>query len=546
MEIYKLKIKNRSLLKEITNNVISPLEVLREAISNCYDAEAKTISITVYRDTYNYLNVKIRDDGKGMKINDIHRFFNLVDSIKNAKEIGEKGLGTKTYFKSERITLLTQTKENRAYKAIMDQPWRHLNTNILPEYTVEDYERHSGKTGTSIIIKGYIVDNPEKYFNFGTIKDYILWFTEAGSYKAYFANYTELHKHIKNMQIAPRIYIKDEILNLKEEIPGVHQFSPPNENPTREYTELIYKKSANYCRYFGPYYKATNINGAYVSFQIYGTISGANCRKNIVKLRQGETIKSRFGIYLAKNFIPFTKKINLITNSDFQHYHLIVNSQSFELTSQRNDFTNQDDQKVKWVFAEVKKIINEDIIPLANDGYFKLRKSEEAEFSIIQKWKEIMKSKITFRGLPELSIAELPITKTPYDVVQIVLLFATILTNQKTKKYIKYISKIGSYSHQSTNDMICLDSNNNIKLVEVVYMLSDLFKYEQPHETFDYVICWSVDLEINEKKNLASGNILWVKKNCGEWSLEFKDHKKIPVIELKNIVNKIKTNSTII
>ena len=82
-----------------------------------------------------------------------------------------------------------------------------------------------------------------------------------------------------------------------------------------------------------------------------------------------------------------------------------------------------------------------------------------------------------------------------------VLLFATILTNEKTKKYIKYINKIGHYTQQNTTDMICFDNNNNnnIILVEVVYKLSDIFKNDLPHKSFDYVICWSVDLEINEK-----------------------------------------------
>lgn len=113
------------------------------------------------------------------------------------------------------------------------------------------------------------------------------------------------------MQIAPRIYIEDKILNIREEIAGVHQFYPPQENPKEDIFEAIYKKSVNYCRHFVPFHKATNINGEYVSFQVYGTISGVNCRRKIVKLRQGESLKSTFGIYLAKDFIPFTKKLNL-------------------------------------------------------------------------------------------------------------------------------------------------------------------------------------------------------------------------------------------
>lgn len=45
---------------------------------------------------------------------------------------------------------------------------------------------------------------------------------------------------------------------------------------------------------------------------MYGTVSGINCRKSICKLRQAERLKGRFGIYLAKDFIPFSKKSTLI------------------------------------------------------------------------------------------------------------------------------------------------------------------------------------------------------------------------------------------
>lgn len=68
---------------------------------------------------------------------------------------------------------------------------------------------------------------------------------------------------------------------------------------------------------------------------------------------------------------------------------MLVNSQAFELTSDRNNISNQDDSKVKWVFSEIRKIIYEDIIPLANEGYFKLRKNEEMEYFIREKYRKL-------------------------------------------------------------------------------------------------------------------------------------------------------------
>lgn len=543
MEKYKPQVKDISLFKEIAQNIINPLEILREAISNSHDAQAKTISIIVYRDLYGDFIIEIQDDGKGMTINDIHRFFNLGDSNKTVVGIGEKGLGTKTYFKSQKIILETQTKENETYKAVMNRPWECLCNNYLPEYTVESVETKPGKIGTTVKIEGYLIDNPEKYFNFETIKDYVLWFTAAGSFKTYFANYTELHKYINNMQVAPRVFIEDRILNLKEEIAGVHPFYYPQENPKEDISEPIYKRSVNYCRHFGPYHKATNINGEYVSFQIYGTISGVNCRRKISKLRQGESLKSRFGIYLSKDFIPFTKKINLMSDPNFHHYHLLVNSQAFELTADRNNLSNQDEPKVKWVLNEAKRIINEDIVPLANNGYFKLRKNEESEYYLNEKQRKLYERLEVFSKIDDLLISDIPITKKPDNESQVALLFGAILANQKTKELIKYIKKIGHYSQQSSTDMICIDYRDQMVLAEVEYKLSNLFKHEHPFETFDYVICWSVDLEVNEKKRLSDGNTLCLATENEDWMLKYGTQKIIPVIELKKLINKMEDTS---
>lgn len=123
MEKFKPQVKDISMFKEIAQNIVNPLEILREAISNSHDAEAKNISILVYRNTAGSFVTEIQDDGKGMNIEEIHRFFNLGDSNKGGIGIGEKGLGTKTYFKSKRVTLCTQTKCNEAYKVVMGQPW---------------------------------------------------------------------------------------------------------------------------------------------------------------------------------------------------------------------------------------------------------------------------------------------------------------------------------------------------------------------------------------------------------------------------------------
>lgn len=535
-------VKDTSLYREIANNLVNPLELPREAISNSIDAECKNINIEVCRNNKGVFCIKIEDDGCGMDKDNINSFFNLGDSRKDMRSIGEKGLGTKIFFKSTRITVETQ-KDNKRLRAEMIDPWRKLVNNIVPGYTLEDIPIQTGRNGTVVIIEGYNMDNPEKIFNFDTLKDYILWFTAGGSFKTLFATFKELHNYVKNMQVAPRIFINDKINGIKEEIAGAHQFFPPQENPPIDVNEKMYKRSVNYCRHFGPYHRSTNINGEYVSFQMYGTVSGYNCRRRVCKLKPYERLKARFGVYLAKDFIAFSKRSNLITDPNYHHFHILVNSQNFELTADRNNISNEDDPKIKWIFDCVKKIISEDIMPITENGYFKMRREEE-ELSYISEKNLLLNNRLKqFVELKDLNIDGIPIIKVPDNEGQVIILLSSILSNDKYKKYISGIDSIAHYSHQSTTDLICLDNKRNSKLVEVEYLLSNIFKHEHPFKTFDFIVCWKIDMEINERRKLVDGIELKLIKEDNLWYLKYGVDKIIPIIVLLDVVKVIKNTS---
>lgn len=543
MEIFKPVVRDISLYKEIVKNLVNPLEVPREAISNSIDAEAKNIDIDLYRNESGKFCISFADDGTGMDMNQIESFFNLGDSRKDSRNIGEKGLGTKIFFKSSSIKVISQKSNMNGIIAIMDKPWESLNKDEIPSYTVEKIDPVPGRNGSKIIIEGYLIDNPERYFNYETLKDYILWFTAGGSFKSLFVNYAELNKYVKNMQVAPRIFINDLISGIKEEIAGAHQFYPPQENPKEDIREKIYKCSVNYCRHFGPYHRSTNIDGEYISFQMYGTVAGVNCRKSICKLRPSERLKSRFGIYLAKDFIAFKKQSNLITDPNYHHFHLLVNSQNFELTADRNNISNENDPRVKWIFENVKKIIEEDIMPITINTYFKIRKQEECCFQIKEKNINLNKRLKGFNKLENLNLDNVSITKIPDNEGQVAILLASLLSNYN-KKYIKYLVSIAHYSLQSTTDLICTDKNGEPLLVEIEFLLSNLFKHEHPFKTFDCIVCWKVDIEMNEKRKLIDGTELKLIYAKDEWVLKYGAEKIIPVIELAGIINEIKFSNS--
>ncbi len=534
---YTPEVKDCSVFKEIALNTVKPLEILREAISNADDANANQINISIDRDEKGEPIIIIEDNGDGMEIEEIHKFFNLGYSHKELCKIGEKGLGTKTYYKSNKIYLETCSKDGTLYVANMDKPWMKLENNELPSYEIKEVKGEA-KKGTKIIIYGYKIDNPEKIFNLDTIKDYIQWFTIGGSFRNIFASNIKIKQQINNIDIVPQIIINDKINDKSEIIVGIHQFEEPNESPIAGLTKDTFRKSKNYARMFGPFNKETNINGEYVSVQVYGAISGINAKKKICRLGTGETYKNRFGLYLCKDFIPCVKMDTLLGTDDFYHYHIVANSQNFKLTSDRNNISNIDDVKVKWVLNEIKDIIENQIKPIAAREYFSMIRKEDEEYRAKIKCERTKKNIRKIEKSEDLGIEELSISKKPRNEFETALLFSSILSNVNFKSYILHIKNILSYSAKTPTDMVCLDDKGSSILVEVELKLSNFLKHKHPIDTVDYIICWNVDLEEYKIHKINDMSCIFINKEQRKY-LTF-DEKEIEVIDLKTIIDKIK------
>ena len=101
---------------EIAADFTNPLELVREAISNSLDADASEVSIefsTIKQMGAHVLVIAIRDNGNGMDQLDLQSFFDLGNSPKrsnkqnNPSTIGEKGHGTKVFFRCSSISVTT-------------------------------------------------------------------------------------------------------------------------------------------------------------------------------------------------------------------------------------------------------------------------------------------------------------------------------------------------------------------------------------------------------------------------------------------------------
>lgn len=525
-----------SIFREVASNISNPLEIIREAISNSDDANANKINICVDRNLNGQLTISIEDNGDGMNVDGIHRFFNLGFSDKSTNKIGEKGVGTKIFYKSEAIHIETHDKQGKLYIADMSNPWDKLQKNIVPEYVIQELES-DGKRGTKVVITSYKADSPENFFNLESIKDYIQWFTIGGSFRNIFANRVNVKKQINNIDIVPQIIIEDRINEKSELISGIHQFEEPNENIRLYNSTNILYTSDDYARTFGPYIRETNIKGEYVSVQIYGTVSGINAKRKICSLNTEQEYKSRFGLYLCKDFIPCVKMDELLDTDDYYHYHIVANSQNFKLTSDRNNISNIDDIKVKWVIDQITQVINKEIKPIANREYFMMKKKEEEQKKLNEKCSKTKRNIKQVVKSPRIGIEGLGMAKVPKNELETALLFASILSNLEYKQYIPMIKCILSYSDKTSTDMVCLNNEGENILVEIELKLKNFLNHNHPIETVDYIVCWRVDLEENRIHKMDNHSCIFV--NSKERKYLMFDEKELEVIELKSVIEQI-------
>jgi hypothetical protein len=194
----KPQVNQAKEFREIASDFGQPLELLREAISNAFDAGATRINLLFSVESVKgarVLKTVIEDNGSGMNCEGLQAFFDLGNSprhlekerlstgsslLHSALPIGEKGHGTKVYFNSTRISVETFCG-GHLYKAVMNEPYGTLCEGRVPEVVAEDQECATPpKFSTRICIEGYN-HNQTELFNHERLKDYVYWFTKFGS-----------------------------------------------------------------------------------------------------------------------------------------------------------------------------------------------------------------------------------------------------------------------------------------------------------------------------------------------------------------------------
>ncbi|WP_281659456.1 ATP-binding protein [Halobacillus sp. Cin3] len=383
-EIFQPEVNQAAEMYEITSNFGNPLELLREAISNAYDGKATQLHISCYLNNDNKLIVKFRDNGEGMtKESLIKNFWGLgyTDKEKGSPEtIGEKSHGTLIYLRSEKIIVDTY-HETGVYRSEAENPLQNLENGELFDFTVEKLSNATNKRGTEITLIGFnqnVADN----FKHDVMRDYLYWFTKLGSFQNELKEYGHAAKEftvylrgLDNEGTPQQSFLEGNY----ETCDFGHIFPPV----TTDYKGLLKEKGRNFYKHYVKKWTGknsvqiidenSNVREVVYHYVIYYEGDAIKRNYNHALRPTGKSnqrtlyrVADRYGIYLAKDFIPI-EKVNdwlpRIGDGSFTHttaLHGFINCQEIPLTSDRSSMASTQpklaDELRKSIFNLVKGI----------------------------------------------------------------------------------------------------------------------------------------------------------------------------------------------
>lgn len=336
---------------EIANDFTDPKELIREAISNAFDANAKVIKVTAFVDRLSgidELTIVIEDDGEGMDFEQLEAFFGLGFSNRREKDetgnkssgaIGEKGHGTKIYFNSRMIEVET-VRNSSLIVATMDRPIQSLRTGKLPEAEFEQSSTDRTK-GTRVTVRGYN-DNNQTGFGHNALKDYILWFTKFGSFEQELGIDT-------NTNVILHLSGLGHDNNNPDRLTFGNVFPDENTNVTSlKKSDKVAPLDYYVAKWHGQDIPVEGMPD--YTIDIVFTIEGDQIKREYNKMiheryagwQEGEyNVEQRYGLWLAKDYIPITRRNEWVAEkSEWTKYHSFVNSQNFRLTANRASIDN--------------------------------------------------------------------------------------------------------------------------------------------------------------------------------------------------------------
>jgi hypothetical protein len=202
----------KNLVRELAENKVSVLEIVREALSNAKDHGATCVWIRTVSDQRRTVHVVIADNGEGMDDERLASFWGVGASAKSTahSSIGYKGHGTKLYFNCRKLSVATRVDAGA--------PWRVTSLDLPAEFDGREIPETSlaardplasdvaevgldKSPGTVIRIEGIAFDDKDELLSREKIESYCDWFTVIGDIRAgLFDKRVQFHQAIANQE----------------------------------------------------------------------------------------------------------------------------------------------------------------------------------------------------------------------------------------------------------------------------------------------------------------------------------------------------------
>ena len=520
MPSFKPSVNDEREFLEILSDFGDPKEIIREAISNSFDAGANEVRISVFIDKSlgeDELVVSIEDNGEGILKEQLKEFFGLgfsnrviTDALGNkiSDAIGEKGHGTKVYFNSRCIELET-VRGGKRIKAVLDSPKKTLRGGQMPDVKY-DITPTSATQGTKVTVRGYN-DNIQSGFSHEELKDYIYWFTKFGSF--------ELELGITKFK---DVTIWLQGLGWKESVGEPLRFGHPFPEVVTDVRSLRSKDEISPLDYYVASWvfhdePLIGMAGANLDFVFY--LEGDEAKRAYNKMihkpyvhgPEGQyRVQDRYGLWLCKDYIPIERRNYWVAErSEWTKYHAFVNCQEFRLTANRRDVGNTPPIVIKAIEETVKILFERRIKPTpAYQKYREELEKQERERAIEitterEEWEFDRRSKLAAMArVAKLDNIELHEPRQESGVFSLVLQLLAVKPELFDFKVIDYDTSMG-YDLLVTKDYALELERASKRFVELKFELKRDFNHT--FKKLAEIICWDTKLSNEDEVRDIAG-----------------------------------------
>ncbi|WP_224450558.1 ATP-binding protein [Haloprofundus salilacus] len=490
---------------ETASDFENPLELIREALSNSYDARAENVEIQIDELSDGRTRIRIKDDGVGMDADGLASFFDLGNSNKS-NSIGYKGHGTKIYYKSDSVTVET-VKDGSHYHAEMEQPWKRLNNHQLPEYQYQISPADEASF-TKIEIVGFRSGDSfsSRKITYNRLDHYINWKTIGGSLAHRFDE--DAHEMTISLEL------DDSLDRTQGTLSQSSRFKFPPKRTDFETTSDV----DNLCKHYPKKILTVNVDGKEVQIEVVGFVAGKAARE---ELPTHGRHSSQFGVWLAKDHIK-VERVNDVIGSDHEpsRFFFVANCQALELSANRETIRNKSDSVYSAVKAELRRFITR---VTENEWY---REYTEARRAAQQVRASASQSESIANRKQQLSLDGHKVPSNPPEVIASLAIY-----NETADSDIRVVD----YEPGADANAI-LTVGEKLEAATLVVNLHEIFESELTVSELERIVCWSLgDLDVlceTARKGYFGHSIDFVTR--GDQTSLVVDGEEVPIVELRS------------